>query len=158
MIYVFDTCSFSYLKFYHPNTFPTIWRNLDALVGQGVIISTKEVWNELQNGEPIDYVNQWLDQNKQAVFLIPTIKELKFVSKIFKNPHFYQLIGKKSMLKGTPVADPFVIACAAVRSDGKVVTEERYKPNAARIPNVCKYFNIPYINFQDFMQEQSWQF
>ena len=51
MIYVFDTSSFSNLEFYYPTIFPSIWDNLNVLVEDGSIISTREVWNELQNGK-----------------------------------------------------------------------------------------------------------
>ena len=156
MIYVFDTSSFSSLKFYHPTIFPSIWDNLNVLVKDGWIISTREVWNELQNGEPVVHVNDWLKERK-FIFTIPNGPELNFVSGIFKISHFNQLIGNKQMLKGTPVADPFVIACAA-NNRGTVVTEEHFKDNAARIPNVCNRFKIPYINLQEFMSQQTWQF
>ena len=61
------------------------------------------------------------------------------------------------MLRGTPVADPFVIACAA-NNHGTVVTEEDLKDHAARIPNVCYHFKIPCINLKEFMKLQDWQF
>jgi hypothetical protein len=56
-----------------------------------------------------------------------------------------------------PVADPFVIACAKIRG-GTVVTEERLKPNAARIPNICQHFGIPCTNLEGFMQLMGWNF
>ena len=62
-------------------------------------------------------------------------------------------------LHGTPVADPFVIACAKIRQ-GTVVTEERLKPHAAKIPNVCQHpgVSVPCIDLEDFMQKQGWSF
>ena len=39
-----------------------------------------------------------------------------------------------------------------------VVTEEIYRPNAAKIPNVCEYFNIECINLQQLMIREGWQF
>jgi hypothetical protein len=55
------------------------------------------------------------------------------------------------------VADPFVIACAKIH-DGTVVTEEQFKPNAAKIPNVCQHFNIPCVDLEGFMKQQAWSF
>lgn len=71
--------------------------------------------------------------------------------------HFQQLVEKKKILKGGPVADPFVIAKAKVEG-AILVTEEAFKENAAKIPNVCEYFKVEYINLEDFMQREGWQF
>jgi hypothetical protein len=79
------------------------------------------------------------------------------VREIFSVHHFQQLVSKKSLLKGTPVADPFVIAAAKIRH-GCVVTEETMKENAARIPNVCDRFSIPCLNVEGFLREKQWRF
>lgn len=60
-------------------------------------------------------------------------------------------------LRGYPVADPFVVACARVR-DGCVVTEEASRPNAARIPNVCGHFGVRCTNVEGFLREIGWEF
>jgi len=75
----------------------------------------------------------------------------------FSSQTFQSLVGEQQRLKGTPVADPFVIACAKIR-EGTVVTEEQMKPHAAKIPNVCDHFNIPCVNLEDFMKQQKWSF
>lgn len=80
-----------------------------------------------------------------------------FVAKILSIPHFQTLIGEKQRLMGLPVADPFVIACAQVHG-GTVVSEEKPKPNSAKIPTVCEYFGIPCINMEAFMHIQGWEF
>ena len=35
---------------------------------------------------------------------------MEYVAQIFRVPHFRQLIGVKQQLKGSPVADPFLVA------------------------------------------------
>lgn len=156
MIYVFDTSSFSKLKHFYPGVFKSVWAGLDELVQQQRLISTKEVWRELEAGNPDQHVNTWLHARKE-IFTVPSAAEMQFVAEIFKIPHFQALIGEKQRLKGTPVADPFVIACAKVRN-GTVVTEELLKENAAKIPNVCARFNIAYVDLEQFMQQQNWTF
>jgi len=136
--------------------FKSIWAGLDDLVQQQKLISTREVWNEMQRGNPDQHTNDWLKTRKE-IFTIPSTAELKFVGQIFQIAHFQGLIGQKQRLKGDPVADPFVIACAKVKG-GTVVTEEQLKPNAARIPNVCQHFKIPCIDLKTFMQQQGWSF
>lgn len=157
MIYVFDNSSISNLKHFYPEVFSSVWQGLEVLIQEEKLVSTREVWNELERGSPTPHVNEWLKQRKH-IFTTPTNEELLFVAEIFKVKHFRSLIGRQQQLKGTPVADPFVIACAKVKKDGVVVTEESLKDNAAKIPNVCKYFGIRCINLKAFMQEQGWKF
>jgi hypothetical protein len=156
VIYVFDTSSLSKLKHFFPGVFKSVWTGLDALVLSGNLISTREVWNEIERGDVDAHTNQWLKQRKQ-IFTTPTGPELQFVAQIFQTRHFQALIGEKQRLTGTPVADPFVIACAKVRG-GTVVTEERLKPQAAKIPNVCEHFSVPCMDLETFMQQQGWSF
>lgn len=156
MIYVFDTSSIRSLQHFYPSVFKTIWDGLDGLVQQQNLVSTREVWNELVRQNVSADVLAWAKQNKQ-IFTTPNAAELQFVAQIFQIKHFQNLIGEQQRLKGTPVADPFVIACAKIK-DGTVVTEEQLKPNAAKIPNVCAHFNVPCIDLERFMQQQGWAF
>ncbi|NOT82476.1 MAG: DUF4411 family protein [Gallionella sp.] len=156
MIYVFDTSSIRSLQHFYPSVFKTIWDGLDMLIQQQNLISTREVWNEVERQNISKEVLDWAKQNKK-IFTIPTTAELQFVATIFQVNHFQSLIGEHQRLKGTPVADPFVIACAKIKG-GTVVTEEQSKPNAAKIPNVCQHFNVPCINLEGFMQQQGWTF
>ena len=156
MIYVFDTCSIRSLQHFYPSVFKTIWDGLDVLIRQKNLISTREVWNEVERQNISKEVLVWAKQNKQ-IFTTPTTAELQFAATIFQVNHFQSLIGEQQRLKGTPVADPFVIACAKIKG-GTVVTEERLKPTAAKIPNVCQHFNVPCIDLEGFMQQQNWTF
>jgi len=165
MIYVFDTSSIRSLQHFYPSVFKTIWDGLDGLVQQQNLISTREVWNELERQNVSTEVLAWAKQNKR-MFTTPNAAELQFVAQIFQITHFQNLIGEQQRLKGTPVADPFVIACAKIKG-GTVVTEEGWdhssstltpKPNAAKIPNVCTHFNVPCIDLERFMQQQGWAF
>lgn len=165
MIYVFDTSSIRSLQHFYPRVFKTIWDGLDKLVEQQNLMSTREVFNELERQAVSDEVLKWAKHHK-ALFATPTGPELQFVAKILKIRHFQGLIGAQQRLKGTPVADPFVIACAMVNK-GTVVTEEGWqrpgktltlKPNAAKIPNVCTHFKIPCIDLEEFMHQQGWTF
>jgi hypothetical protein len=156
MIYVFDTSSIRSLQHFYPSVFKTIWDGLDGLVQQQNLISTREVWNELERQNVSADVFAWAKKNKQ-VFTTPNAAELQFVAQILQIKHFQSLIGEQQRLKGTPVADPFVIACAKI-TGGTVVTEEQLKANAAKIPNVCAHFNVPCIDLEKFMQQQGWAF
>jgi len=165
MIYVFDTSSIRSLQHFYPRVFKSIWDGLDALVQQEQLISTREVLNELERQNVSAEVLKWTKDNKQ-IFTTPTAAELQFVATIFQVKHFQSLIGVQQRLKGTPVADPFLIACAKI-TQGTVVTEEGWlrpsdkltpKPKAAKIPNVCAHFKVPCVDLEEFMQQQRWAF
>jgi len=155
MIYVFDSNSFSEMSPYFPDIFPAFWTKFELALANGEILSTREVLLELTDG-PQNHILEWCNNNK-SIFEVPNNAELEFVNKIFSINHFRQLISNKSILRGTPVADPFVIARAAILS-GTVVSEESYKPNASKIPNVCQHFGIRCIKLGDFLRENGWTF
>lgn len=165
MSYVFDTSSIRSLQHFYPRVFKSIWDGLDDLVARRELLSTREVFNELERQAVSEEVMKWVKANKE-LFITPTGSELLFVAEIFKIKHFQGLIGAQQRLKGMPVADPFVIACAQING-GTVVTEEgwqrggkplKLKPHAAKIPNVCAHFKIPCIDLEEFMHQQGWAF
>ena len=155
MIYVVDTNSFRELERYYIDIFPTFWGLFQTEVDAGRVCSVREVWRELE-ACPETNVIEWAKRN-QAIFKPPSPSESKFVGEIFSVPHFQQLISAKAQTTGQPVADPFLIA-AARECGGTVVTQERIKPNAAKIPNVCGHFGISCITFEGFLKSQGWSF
>lgn len=155
-MYVFDTSSFRVLRNYYPGTFQSFWQLFDAFVKDGEVISVREVRNELRQQLSEGWLNDWINEHRK-LFPIPSQEETSFVSEIFAVPHFQALISQQQRLKGKPVADPFVIAAARV-NQATVVTEEVFKPNAAKIPNVCEHFHIECIDLEIFLAINSWQF
>jgi len=145
-MYIFDTNIFIRLKSYYRSRFLTIWERLDALSG-GELYSVREVYNEIKDDK--SFVTDWV-QAHRSIFRDPTQKEFEFVRTIFENRHFQGLIRPGQINQGSRVADPFVIAAAEVYA-GTVVTEERFVPNGARIPNICKHYKIPCINMEEFL-------
>jgi hypothetical protein len=109
----------------------------------------------LNNG-PQHHVLEWCKRNK-SIFPISDARETGFIPRIFAVPHFQQLIGQKQMLRGTPVADPFVIARAAALG-GSIVSEESPKVGKPNIPAVCQHFGIPCMKLGDFMRAKRWTF
>ncbi|HEX7125602.1 MAG TPA: DUF4411 family protein [Thermodesulfobacteriota bacterium] len=154
-LYVFDTNSIRVLGNYYPQRFPSFWRRFEKATQDGLILSVREVYNELER-QVTGWLWDWVRAHRD-LFPVPTSQELEFVSEIFKIPHFQALVGTKQRLTGQPVADPFVIAAARARA-ACVVTEEATKPNAARIPNVCQHFGIPFRNMEGFLEQNGWEF
>jgi len=155
-MYIFDNSPLSVLfKNYYRGRFPSLWKNFDALIANGAIVSTREVLREIEDSS-IAELRDWAKSNPN-VFTIPTAAEGTFIAKIYGVIHFQQNIEQQKLLKGGRNADPFEIAKAA--TDGKtVVTMEMLKPNAAKIPNICKHFQVPCMTLEEFMEAEGWQF
>ena len=160
MIYVFDTSSLiRVFRNFYPESFPSLWKKFNYSVAQGQYTSVKEVKREADSYSENDYLKKWSKTHK-AFFSPPGPgnDETQFISKMFIDiPHFRGLIDNKSILGGKPVADPFVVAKAYV-FNGCVVSEEKFKENATKIPNVCKYFNIHHKSLKEFMKAEKWEF
>ena len=154
--YVLDTNSFRVFGNYYPESFPSFWDQIEKLVADGLLVSCREVAKELELQSSSEHLNAWADGHRH-LFLDPTEAEMEYVAQIFRVPHFRQLIGVKQQLKGSPVADPFLVARGALLG-ASVVTEEALKPNAAKLPNVCEHFGVRSTNVQGFLVEVGWRF
>ena len=154
--YVFDTGPFIIMfRYYYRSIFPSFWSELERLIDARLITSTREVKRELERGE--DEAENWCKQNR-SLFVTPSNQELNFVAEIFKVPHFQNLMSRKDRNSKNPIADPFVIARSKCLNNSCVVTTERLKPNASRIPNICSYFDIECINLKQFMEFEKLKF
>ncbi|MCU7890274.1 MAG: DUF4411 family protein [Candidatus Thiodiazotropha sp. (ex Ustalcina ferruginea)] len=78
MIYVFDTSSIRSLQHFYPRIFKSIWDELDTLVQNNSLISTREVYKELERQAVSEAVLKWAKDNK-ALFTTPSASELQFV-------------------------------------------------------------------------------
>jgi hypothetical protein len=157
MIYVFDNSSLSnILDHYYQDRFPSFWEKFNEMVTQGDLISVREVRNEL-SGKFDDDKIEILMKHNEDFFADPTNEELSFITEIYSVKHFQQNLERKKLLSGGYFADPFVIAKARA-VEGTVVTEEHFKENGAKIPNICDYFKIPCIKLEGFLKEVDWKF
>jgi hypothetical protein len=150
--YVFDTGPFIDLKNYPHDVFATLWTNFDQLIRNGHIISSTEVLRELHAYD--DGMAEWANANRR-IFVRPSVDEQAEVRAILrKHP---ELIRQEAILLGKPQADPFVIALAKIHSC-PLVHNEKFKPNAHRIPNVCKDFGVAEISLFEFFKREGWKF
>ena len=151
-MYVFDTNVFISLGTYYPRRFPTIWQRIDSLADSGKLISVRETRRELDTYCPFEHILDWVDRHRQ-VFHTPTNKECEFVSELFKKPEYLGFVKRHNILKGLPVADPFIIASANF-NNFCVVTQESEKAKGARIPTACKDFGVPCIDLEGFLERE----
>ena len=156
MTYVFDTNSFRVIGHYYPDQFPSFWNEFNQAVETGKIISVREVLRELDHIARVSHLSDWVEHHR-SIFITPNAAATQFVSTIFSVPHFQALVSEKNRLAGRPCADPFIIALAKV-INGCVVTEEKEKSNAPKIPNICQHFEIDCTNLQGFMAREGWTF
>jgi hypothetical protein len=118
-------------------------------------VSTRECKHECNDG-PVETLRNWTKAHDEF-FHIPSAAEGKYVAQIYSVRHFQQNIEQRKLLKGGRIADPFVIAKAA--TEGRtVVTMEEFKPNGAKIPNICQHFGVECISLEQFMEREGWQF
>ena len=141
---------------YYPDRFPSFWEMFNDFVEVGRILSVREVLNELELQSTKAHLDQWVRKNKR-MFLSPGPEETEFISAIFEVGHFRQLVSVENLLKGRPVADPFVVAAAKAHG-ACTVTEESMREHAAKIPNVCDHFGIEWTNVEGFMEREGWTF
>ena len=93
----------------------------------------------------------------------PTEEEMKFVSEIFKNKHYQQLISNNAILNGKSQADPFIIASAKIKS-ACIVTLDGFTPSgeikehAPKIAFISKCLEVDCCNFEQFMAREDWKF
>lgn len=157
MIYVFDTNSLSnVLNHYYRDRFPSFWEKLDDMIRQGYLLSVRECRGELQDKFADEEIER-LAKHNPDFFVRPTSEELAFITQVYSVSHFRQNLERKKLLGGGYFADPFIIAKANA-VDGLVVTEEALRENAAKIPNICKHFNIGCVNLEGFLSNEGWIF
>ncbi|MDZ4099794.1 MAG: DUF4411 family protein [Methylophilaceae bacterium] len=154
--YVIDSSSLIHLGQFFPSRFPTLWSHFEELSLNGKLISVRECRKEIESYGKNDHIKQWA-KNHSGIFLPATLEESHCIAQIFAIKHFNQLISEKAILQGKAVADPFLIASAKV-NNSTLVTEELWKENAAKLPNVCEHFNITYITLEQLMEKEGLSF
>ena len=155
-VYIFDASSLLVFQNYFPDTFQSFWEALDDLVDRDRVFSVKECLNELDTRINRPHLTNWV-QRVKVIFRPPNNEETLFVSEILKNNRFRDLVKKAAILEDKPVADPWIIASGKIHK-ACVVTEESYKPHAARIPNACEFYKVDCTNVEGFLKREKWRF
>lgn len=155
-MYVLDTNVISALhRNYYRKRFVSLWTQFDHLVANGKITSTREAYHVLHDGVAGDDT-EWANTNA-ALFAVPDANEAAFVAQIYSVAHFQANIEKQKLIRGGRNADAFIVARAHALG-ATVVTMERLKPHAVKIPNICDHFEVPYLDLEGFMEKEGWVF
>ena len=150
-MYIFDTSVFWDLGHYYPKRFPTIWGRIGDLAGNGTLRSVREVRKEIETNCPFEHISEWV-LGHHDIFMIPTEVELMIVRDIFQNEQYRGLVRRQNIIRGLPVADPFIVAAGKFYT-ACVVTQESIR-SGARIPNLCKEMDIRCKNLEDFLEQE----
>lgn len=150
--YIFDSGPIIDFKHYYEDVFVSLWDRFEDLIENGSIISSIEVFRELQqrDDDAAAIANKY-----KHIFLRPHIEEQKYVREILTNHS--ELIKFKNIAGGAPVADPFIIAQAIV-NNATLITTEKFKPNAHNVPNICKEYGVNFLTLKDFFKQEDWRF
>lgn len=152
-MYIFDKNVFITLGNYYPSRFPTIWTRIDELADNGTLRSVREVRREIESNCPFEHIAEWVRQNHQ-VFMTPTVSEYAIVADIFSKKQYQGLVRRNNIIKGLPVADPFIVAAGKFYG-AYVVTQESLKSGGARIPTLCQELQVKCIDLEDFLEQQN---
>ena len=154
MIYVLDTNVIRSLIIYIPRkgkSFEAIWQKIEDKIQCGEYISVDECYNELEkqfSNSTEQY--EWFYSHKE-MFKNPSNEESIVISKLLQKPKMRESIRLKNIIDNRPAADLYIVAKAKTLG-ATVVTSEKFKPNSAQLPNLCKELNVEYINYSEFLE------
>jgi hypothetical protein len=154
-VYCVDTSSLlhAWQRAYPPRRFPALWAAIEALVEQGRLLCSIEVYNELAKKD--DEVSEWAKTRKAE--LCREIDDDVQVALLYVMARYPRLVDTKIGKSG---GDPFVIAQAlSANPRHVVVTEEQGgSDKSPKIPSVCKVEGIECINLLGLIEREDWSF
>lgn len=138
--------------------FDMFWKPWESMMLSGEIISVDEAKRELLSkwgtknakGKWLSKQGAWIAKYS-STFLPVTCAEGDIITHIFSNRKFMDGIKEKSLLTGSPEADAMLVAKAKAEK-AILVTAEKFKPSSEKIPNMCIFENVPYMNKESFYQ------
>lgn len=161
MKYLFDANVFIEAKnrYYQFSFCPGFWDWMDFVVEDGRAATIDMVKDELLEGK--DDLADWIKDRKDAGWFLTvddeaTQKAMGKVSAYVTSADFHPPGKAKFMGK----ADPWLIAKARVIG-ATLVTYETFAPEAKRkvpIPNVCREFDVPFVNTFDVLNRTAARF
>lgn len=154
-MYCLDTSAIlhAWRRDYPPDTFRTLWAQLDDMIRAGHIVSPDEVLLELERGG--DEIHAWA-AGHDNFFVEPDAQVQGVVQHIVDTwPQFVPDESHDGVW-----ADPYVIALASVR-EATVVTGEVLAPDNARrpkIPNIRRELDVPWLTLLGLLRNEGMTF
>ena len=138
---------------YPPKRFPGLWARINALIDEGRLVASIEVFNELEKKD--DELRAWAKDRKAALFR--EIDDDVQGAVVHVMAAYPKLVDTG---KGKSGGDPFVIAQALAGDPVlTVVTQEQGgSADKPRIPFVCQAEGVPCINLLALIEAEDWTF
>ena len=161
--YVLDSDTFIRAnRIYYPFDFAKpFWNGLIKYAEDGIICSIDKVFNELKIGD--DELSEWSISKFKPYFVTTESNEIitiyqSIIGWVQQQDQFYQ--NAKDEFFEIDNADSWLISFA-LRNNLTIVTHEIYNPDIKKkvpIPNVCKAFNISYIEVFQMLRDLRFKF
>ncbi|MER8975354.1 MULTISPECIES: DUF4411 family protein [unclassified Mesorhizobium] len=148
-VYCIDTSALiaAWYERYKPKRFPKLWNQLDALIGEGRLVSSLLVLNECEKRSPD--LHEWLKE-REAMFIAPDQTLQQRVQYVLNTYTGLVAAGKQKF-----AADSFVIATAEVHGY-TLITEETGLDSLRKIPGVCNAMGIRFCNLMQLFDAEDW--
>lgn len=154
--YIMDANVFitAYRQRYPFDIAPSFWKQLiDKSADKMMII--EDVQNEILKGK--DPLAEWYSNNSSSftVLRIPEQEVIEAYSEIINSVNDNENYKQSAKDEFASIADSWICAYA-LAYEATIVTLETYQlgvKNRVKIPNVCREFDIKYINMLQFMRE-----
>jgi hypothetical protein len=138
-------------RYYPPAAFPAIVAKVDALIDEGRLFLSEEVWEEVQVKD--EAAKTWCTPRKDKL-VVPTDSAVAIEVRSILQTHKRLVMN----LKNRNRADPFVIAVANLKGAVVVTGEDGGNENRPKIPYVCSQIGVECIGFLDLIQREGWTF
>ena len=139
---------------YPMDNFPSLWDKIENLIKSNRLIMSQPVFDEAMGNEELE---KWCTQKGLQSFLEVKVDEpvQNHVRAILKD-----YPGMINAPKNKSGADPWVVALALQYPGVVVVTEEKSTSDRIhpRIPDVCKFSNIEWVNIAGLVKKENWRF
>lgn len=154
-LYSFDTSSLihAWRRAYPPHRFAPVWNAFDALIDDGRMLASIEVFHELKKKD--DDVYAWAKDRKEALFReIDDDVQSEVVRLMATYP---RLVDTKTGKSG---GDPFVLAQALAGAPPLTIVSEEAggSEKSPKIPYVCQQEGLRVINLLTLIEEEDWTF
>ena len=151
--YSLDTSAFvnPWGKVYQPDLFPSIWEHLDALIRAGTVLTSMEVYFEIERQS--DDLHHWCRERKEFFVDLTENVQVQVTELLARYPRMVSVGSDRGR------ADPFVIALAKIHYPplGVVAEEGRGKHTNPKIPYVCLQEGLTSCNFNTFLRNTGWR-
>jgi hypothetical protein len=137
-------------RIYRPKNFGFVWAKLGALIEEGRLKASIEVYNDLEKKD--DELFKWCKERRDKLVVDIDDNVQTHVTRIMKA--YPRLV---DTVKGRSGSDPFVIALAATTNPTMTVVTEEFA-GKVRIPDVCNGEKIDNCGLADLIEREGWTF